>query len=76
MFIHTYDEYWDQGHAVAAFSTSKDAVAEIRKWCYNVYGPPGYNHLTAQIRWKDYIDHGEVLFDKREDLSLFLLKWS
>jgi len=70
MFIHTYDEYWNQGHAVAAFSIpSIDQIREMKSWCREIYGEPG-------DRWQDQIIHGEVLFDDRQDLALFVLRWS
>ncbi len=69
MFIHTYDEYWNQGHAVAAFSTpSIDQISEMKEWCRDSYGDPGE-------RWQDQIIHGEVLFADRKDLVLFVLRW-
>jgi hypothetical protein len=70
MFIHTYDEYWNQGHAVAAFPTpSIDQIYEIKSWCRKSYGEPGE-------RWQDQIIHGEVLFSDRKDLVLFVLRWA
>ncbi len=42
MFIHTYDEYWNQGYAVAAFPTpSIDLIVEMKTWCQKSYGEPG-----------------------------------
>lgn len=69
MFIHTYEEYQNQGWAVAAFSANIDTLKEIRQWCYSTYGPPGE-------RWEDAIRWGEVYFSDKKDLLLFSLKWS
>jgi hypothetical protein len=70
MFIHTYDEYWNQGHAVAAFSTPTiDQICKMKTWCRASYGEPG-------DRWLDQIIHGEVLFTDKRDLTLFVLRWS
>ena len=68
MIIHTYDEYWNQGHSVVAFFASLPEKAEMKEWCNTVYGPQG-------DRWKDSIEFGEVLFSDKKDLTLFLLKW-
>lgn len=71
MKIHTYDEYWNQGWAVAAFPRlyPMDKVVEMKEWCRSIYGEPG-------LRWKDQIEYGEVLFYNYKDLTLFLLKWA
>lgn len=70
MYIHTYDEYWNEGHAVAAFPTPKiEQIHEMKAWCRESYGEPGE-------RWLDQIIHGEVLFADRQDLTLFVLRWS
>ena len=71
MFIETYDEYWNQGWAVAAFPTPHkvDQVVAMKQWCNDTFGPPGE-------RWKDSIVYGEVCFEDRKDLMLFVLKYS
>jgi hypothetical protein len=71
MIIHTYDEYWNEGYAVAAFPQPHHVhkVIELRGWCIEAYGEPGH-------RWKDNIQFGEVLFQDKQDLALFLLRWS
>ena len=76
MFIHTYCEYWNRGYVVAAFSASEALKLEIKKWCWQTYGSPGHQHLTAETRWLDNVKDGEVLFNNQEDLTLFVLKWS
>lgn len=68
MFIHTYDEYWNQGHSVASFSCTTAQKADIREWCHTVYG-------LQSDRWIDCIKFGEVLFSDKKDLTLFLLRW-
>lgn len=70
MFIHTYDEYWNEGWAVAAFKTLPiDKITEIKEWCNKEYGVPGE-------RWKDGIAFGEICFEDKKDLTLFVLRWS
>lgn len=68
MFIHTYSEYWEKGHFVAAFSNSKQTT-DIKEWCYATYGRPG-------VRWIDNISHGQVAFSLEKDLVWFVLRWS
>lgn len=69
MAIHTYDEYWNQGHAVAAFPRpSIDKAIEMKNWCQESFGEPG-------DRWIDHIDSGGVLFNDKQDLLLFMLRW-
>lgn len=80
MFIHTYQQIKDWRDAtpwhVAAFMTPKEYRPEMTRWCYKTFGPPGMNHLTKQIRWKDGIQYGEVYFNRKEDLEWFLLRWA
>ncbi len=81
MFIHTYTQPrdWrdpDINWLVAAFKTPKENRKEITRWCYKTFGPPGMNHLTKQVRWKDSIQYGEVYFSNQEDQLMFVLKWS
>ena len=83
MFIHTYVMYRPYNeHAmpwhVAELNRNelKDGVLySIRKWCYQTYGDPGFKHNTHEIRWKDSIHKGEILFNRKEDLEWFLLRW-
>jgi hypothetical protein len=80
MFIHTYEQVKDWRGAtlwlVAAFMTPKENRAEITRWCYQTFGSPGMNTLTKQTRWKDSIQYGEVYFISKEDLMMFVLRWS
>lgn len=70
MFIDTYDEYWNEGWAVAVFpSPDLDEVVALKKWCNEMFGTPGE-------RWKDSIVYGEVCFEDRKDLMLFVMRWS
>ena len=69
MFIHVYNEHWNQGHYVAAFRAGVDTLAEIKQWCYATYGNPGH-------RWIDNVHFGEALFNNQQDLEWFLLRWS
>lgn len=66
MIIHTYDEYWNEGWAVAAFPTphTVDEIVDMKQWCRGLFGPAGE-------RWKDNIIYGEVLFEDKKDLTLF-----
>jgi len=80
MFIHTYQQGIDWRGAnpwqVAAFMTPKENRREITRWCYQTFGTPGMNTLTKQTRWKDSIQYGEVYFGSKEDLMMFVLRWS
>ncbi len=84
MFIHTYDLKRDEDGTgggpwhVAAFTLRKNPenYNQIIEWCYKIFGPPGFNALTYQTRWKDEIFYGEVLFSRKEDLEWFVLRWS
>ncbi len=71
MFIHTHEDRIYPTWTVAAFSRSTPNVNEIREWCYNAYGHPGYEQ-----GWIDMFTYGEVIFQREEDLQLFLLRWS
>jgi hypothetical protein len=80
MFIHTYEQVKDwrieTAWLVAAFETPRQNRAEITRWCYQTFGSPGMNTLTKQTRWKDSIQYGEVYFISKEDLMMFVLRWS
>ena len=79
MQIHHYTLPGYDGHGnsyIAAFRTQPpNKVTEIRKWCYNTYGEPGYRVDSAEIRWQDGVSRGEVLFNREGDLMMFLLRW-
>lgn len=82
MFIHTYEtqrnnlKWSDYGWYVAAFMTSKENRAEITRWCYRTFGPAGRPRGAAKTRWKDSIRFGEIYFARKEDLLMFVLRWS
>jgi hypothetical protein len=80
MFIHTYEQMKDWRDAtpwlVAAFESPRQNRSEITRWCYQTFGTPGMNTLTKQTRWKDSIQYGEVYFISKEDLMMFVLRWS
>ena len=81
MLIHTYTqkkEPHEEGTEwyVAGFKAFNENRKEITKWCYATFGPPGLNHNTRQIRWKDSINWGEAIFSRKEDLEWFVLRWS
>lgn len=72
MIIHTYDEnYLNEGWAVVAFNQPHrvDEVVAIKQWCYDTFGLPGE-------RWRDSIAYGEVRFEDKKDLMLFVMRWS
>ena len=70
---HTiYGNIWH----VATFKTKLEQRPEIRRWCYKIYGEPGYNYNTHELRWKDSIQYGEIYFSRPEDLEWFVLRWS
>lgn len=72
MFIHTYDELGleNEGWTVAAFHQMPlSEIVTVTKWCYDTYGIPGE-------RWKDDIVYGEVRFDDKKDLMLFVMRFS
>jgi hypothetical protein len=71
MFIHTYPDFLYPGWTIAAFqSNNENHKKEIKQWCYNTYGHPGY-----EVGWMDMIVHGEVIFKRMADVELFLLRW-
>lgn len=81
MKIHHYkmhtDYYYQLPQFTAAFPRpNENQSQEIRRWCYNTYGVPGIRVDTDEMRWRDGILYGEIVFQREEDLSMFLLKWS
>lgn len=50
---------------------------EIRQWCVDNFGEPGYQEEHGKSRWLDDIkDNGEIYLCRDEDLTFFLLKWT
>ena len=81
MYIHTYETDKDfltdkPCKYVAAFESKRENRAEITQWCYKVFGPAGFRHLTNETRWKDSIQWGEIYFSNKDDLMMFVLRWS
>lgn len=81
MQLHAYETrkdhsiYGDTWY-VAAFKAKQQQRPEITRWCYQTYGEPGYRYDTAEIRWKDSIQYGEIHFSRESDLEWFVLRWS
>ena len=79
MFIHSYpntNELGDPVYIAAFAKASLSKHQEIRSWCYETYGWPGYQAANDFTRWRDDIAFGEVEFARESDLALFLLRWS
>lgn len=83
MFIYTYIQQkhyrgFPENWHVAVFKmpARTSIIDDIRSWCYNAFGRPGYFPLTDEFRWNDDIFYGEVQFSRKEDLEWFLLRWS
>ena len=80
MQIHQYFEHVDylpRGYYVAAFrSPSYEDAYKIRLWCFESFGAAGYKVDDHEIRWQDGITYGELRFQRDEDLTAFLLRWS
>lgn len=80
MVIHHYPMPRQGCHRkryMAAFNTQLPAkTLEIRRWCHETFGPSGHRIDTDEIIWVDDVKHGEIVFDREENLMLFVLKWS
>lgn len=75
MFLHRYKPAY-KNYTVVAFPVQEiDVQTEIRTWCYQTFGVPGYKTDTEEVRWVDYITYGEVRIDRESDLVMFLLRW-
>jgi hypothetical protein len=75
MIIHYYKPPYKDYH-IAAFHSPVENERELGRWCYDNFGPSGYQPDIAQVRWNDNIHYGEIRFDRESDLALFLLRWS
>jgi hypothetical protein len=77
MFVHHYQSENSRGEPcyIAAFGRPLSEQSDIRRWCYQTYGTPGYRYDDDLTVWKDNIAFGEIEFARESDLSLFLLKW-
>ena len=79
MLIHSYAKTnrLNEPVYIAAFAKLPLLkTREIRGWCYETYGWPGYQAKTDLTVWRDDIAFGEVEFTRESDLALFLLRWS
>ncbi len=81
MVIHSYHfntnrRGWDEVCHVAEFLAKKSDRPEITRWCYRTFGTPGYQVVTDEIRWKDSIQYGKIIFSRSQDLEWFVLKWA
>ena len=75
MFIHRYKPPY-KNYYVAAFPMQPtEKQDEMRIWCYQTFGNPGYKAHTPDIRWVDDIGSGEIRFNRESDLAMFLLRW-
>jgi len=61
---------------VAEFLAKKSDRPEITRWCYRTFGTPGWQAMTHEIRWKDSIQYGKIIFSREQDLEWFMLKWA
>jgi hypothetical protein len=73
MFIHHYPiprTGCDRIRYMASFSqVDPKKVKAIRQWCFEAFGQAGG-------RWQDDVYHGEIVFQREDDLMLFVLRWS
>ena len=79
MFVHSYAKINELGEPVYMAAFAKLPLLknrEIRSWCYETYGWPGYQASVDLVVWRDDIAFGEVEFARESDLALFLLRWS
>jgi len=75
MIVHCYTPPY-KDYFVAAFPMQDVRIQrEMRTWCYNTFGEPGYRVTTDEVRWLDEIAYGEVRFSRESDLAMFLLRW-
>lgn len=49
---------------------------EIRQWCLDNFGLPGYQDAIEGTRWLDDTENSEIFLCNDEDLTFFLLKWT
>ena len=83
MMIEHYKEddsfYWCVYFGIAADRGVAFDAAEIRQWCYDMFGPGLGEHRIDESpfihRWVDDVEWGEIKFSREEDLGLFLLRW-
>jgi hypothetical protein len=52
-------------------------LEEMAEWCYDTFGPQGYNQSTMQSAW-DFQNDPDYIFWFREEkhLMMFILRWS
>ena len=79
-FTYTATNYYGSQkkvHVVSWKGMGEVDGEEIRQWCIENFGKPGYQEELEGNRWLDDIDgHGEIYLCKDEDLTFFLLKWT
>ena len=78
-FTYKSEHYYGskkQIHTVSWHRRGEVDSDEIRKWCIENFGEPGYQEEHSESRWLDHCDHSEIFLCKDEDLTFFLLKWT
>jgi hypothetical protein len=78
-FTHKTENYYGSQrkiHTVSWRGKGEVDGNEIRAWCIETYGQPGYQDVIERTRWLDDInENGEIFLCNDEDLTLFLLRW-
>lgn len=78
-FTHKTENYYGSQrkiHTVSWKGRGEVDGNEIRDWCLETFGNPGYQEEIERSRWLDDInEQGTIYLCNDEDLTLFLLRW-
>ena len=78
-FTHKTEHYYGSKkniHTISWKGRGEIDGNEIRAWCVETLGIPGYQEQIDRTRWLDDItDSGTIYLCNDEDLTLFLLRW-
>jgi hypothetical protein len=78
-FTHKTEHYYGskkQVHTISWKGHGEVDSQEIRDWCINNLGNPGYQEEHECSRWLDDAENGEIILCNDSDLTFFLLKWT
>ena len=79
-FTYKTEKYYGSNrnvHTVSWKGRGEVDSSEVRKWCLENFGRPGYQDQLEGTRWLDDISEGSTVYlCKDEDLTFFLLKWT
>lgn len=67
----------DTFHYASPIMYNYTELAEMRKWCWEIFGDPGYHTHDMKTTW-DYTNYPDCIFwfSDEKHLTMFILRWT